>query len=84
MRHLNLIADVMTRSGGYVPFNRQGMLSSTSPLMKMSFETTCNFLKDATLEGDSDDLSNPSARIVFGKLSGVGTGSFDVMVGGLS
>lgn len=73
----------MTRSGGYVPFNRQGMMSSPSPLMKMSFETTCNFLKDAALEGDLDDLANPSARIVTGKLSGVGTGSFDVLVGEL-
>lgn len=73
----------MTRTGGFLPFNRQGINSATSPLMKMSFETTCNFLKDAALEGDFDDLNSPSARIVLGKLSGVGTGSFDVMVGGL-
>ncbi|KAA8914558.1 hypothetical protein FN846DRAFT_926797 [Sphaerosporella brunnea] len=83
IRHLNLIADIMTRGGGYSPFNRQGMKSSVSPLMKMSFETTCQFLKDATLEGDIDDLTTPSSRIVLGKLSSVGTGSFDVMVGGL-
>jgi DNA-directed RNA polymerase I subunit RPA1 len=83
IRHLNLIADIMTRGGGYTPFNRQGMRSSVSPLMKMSFETTCQFLKDATLEGDVDDLTSPSSRIVLGKISGVGTGAFDVMVGGL-
>ena len=73
----------MTRGGGYAPFNRQGMRSSVSPMLKMSFETTCNFLKDATLEGDYDDLTSPSASIVMGKISGVGTGAFDVMVGGL-
>lgn len=83
IRHLNLIADIMTRGGGYAPFNRQGMKSSVSPLMKMSFETTCQFLKDATLEGDFDDLTTPSSRIVMGKISSVGTGCFDVMVGGL-
>ena len=37
MRHLNLIADVMTRGGGFTPFNRNGLKSSVSPFMKMSF-----------------------------------------------
>jgi len=79
-RHLNLIADVMTRSGGYKAFNRIGMKSAVSPFMKMSFETTVGFLRDAVLEEEGDSLRNPSARIVVGKLSGVGTGAFDVLV----
>ncbi|KAF2747026.1 DNA-directed RNA polymerase I subunit RPA1 [Sporormia fimetaria CBS 119925] len=78
-RHLNLIADTMTKNGGFTPFNRNGMKSNVSPFMKMSFETTVGFLKDAVMERDWDDLSNPSARIVVGRLSGVGTGSFDVL-----
>lgn len=80
MRHLNLIADVMTRGGGFTPFNRMGLKSSVSPFMKMSFETTLGFLKDAVLENDWDDLKNPSARIVMGKVGRVGTGSFDVLM----
>jgi len=80
MRHLNLIADVMTRGGGYTPFNRNGLKSSVSPFMKMSFETTLGFLKDAVLENDWDDLKNPSARIVVGRPSRVGTGAFDVLM----
>ena len=80
MRHLNLIADFMTRGGGFTPFNRIGMKNSVSPFMKMSFETTLAFLKDAVLEGDSDDLRNPSARIVTGKVGKVGTGAFDVLM----
>lgn len=80
MRHLNLIADVMTRGGGFTPFNRTGLKSSVSPFMKMSFETTLGFLKDAVLENDWDDLKNPSARIVMGKVGSVGTGAFDVMM----
>ncbi|KAL6715188.1 hypothetical protein ACLMJK_007452 [Lecanora helva] len=80
MRHLNLIADVMTRGGGFTPFNRNGLKGSVSPFMKMSFETTLGFLKDAVLDGDWDDLKNPSARIVVGKTSGVGTGAFDVLM----
>ena len=77
-RHLNLIADVMTRGGAFAPFSRTGMKNSVSPFAKMSFETTVGFLKDAVLEADHDDLKGPSARIVMGKVSGVGTGAFDV------
>jgi DNA-directed RNA polymerase I subunit RPA1 len=83
IRHLNLIADTMTRGGGFTPFNRQGLKTSVSPFLKMSFETTCNFLTEAVSEGDFDSLTSPSSRIVLGKLSGVGSGSFDVLVGGL-
>lgn len=80
LRHLSLIADVMTRSGGFVPFNRTGLKSITSPFMKMSFETTVGFLKDAVLDGDWDDLKGPSARIVTGRVGGWGTGAFDVLL----
>ncbi|EGX45801.1 hypothetical protein AOL_s00117g6 [Orbilia oligospora ATCC 24927] len=79
-RHLNLIADIMTRNGGFSPFNRTGLAAAVSPLMKMSFETTCNFLKEASLAYDCDDLRSPSARIVFGRLQNIGTGSFGVLV----
>ena len=78
-RHLNLIADTMTKGGGFTPFNRNGLKGDVSPFMKMSFETTVGFLKDAVLERDWDDLKNPSARIVVGKLGGIGTGAFDVL-----
>lgn len=77
-RHLDLIADMMTREGTYLPFNRQGVDSGTSPFMKMSFETTCQFLTKAVMDADTDTLDNPSARIVVGKTSKTGTGSFDV------
>ena len=79
MRHLNLIADFMTRDGGYIPFNRMGLAGSVSPLHKASYETSTSFVKDAVLERDWDELKNPSSRIVVGKLSKVGTGSFDVL-----
>jgi DNA-directed RNA polymerase I subunit RPA1 len=79
-RHLNLIADMMTRGGGFTPFNRNGLTSNVSPLMKMSFETTVGFLRDAALEGDWDDLNNPSSRIVIGRVGRVGTGAFDVLM----
>lgn len=79
-RHLNLIADMMTRGGGFSPFNRNGLKSSVSPFMKMSFETTVGFLRDAVLDEDWDDLKGPSGRIVVGKVGKIGTGAFDVLM----
>jgi DNA-directed RNA polymerase I subunit RPA1 len=79
-RHLNLIGDVMTHSGGFRAFNRNGLVKdSSSPLAKMSFETTVGFLKDAVLERDFDNFKSPSSRIVAGQLGSVGTGGFDVL-----
>jgi DNA-directed RNA polymerase I subunit RPA1 len=81
-RHLNLIADYMTRGGRFIPFNRNGLKSSVSPFLKMSFETTIAFLRDAVMDGDWDDLKSPSSRIVIGRTGNVGTGAFDVMTCG--
>ncbi|CCM05554.1 uncharacterized protein FIBRA_07781 [Fibroporia radiculosa] len=79
-RHLELIADYMTFDGGYKPFNRRGISTSPSPLLKASYETTAAFLSDATLHGDFDDLTTPSGNIVMGRLNLTGTGVFDVVM----
>ena len=77
-RHLSIIADYMTHGGGYRPFNRTGISNKSSPLLKASFETTVQFLSEAVLHGDYDDLTSPAARIVMGKPSSSGTGAFDI------
>ncbi|KAH9827522.1 DNA-directed RNA polymerase I subunit rpa1-like [Teratosphaeria destructans] len=79
-RHLTLIADFMTRGGGYAAFSRMGYRGVPSVLMKASFETTLSVLKDAVLEGDGDGLEGPSARIVTGRLGRMGTGGFDLFL----
>jgi DNA-directed RNA polymerase I subunit RPA1 len=78
-RHLSLIADAMTRAGGYRACSRLGIESSTSPLLKISFETATAFLVAATLHGDGDALASPAARIVLGRPVGVGTGAMAVL-----
>ncbi|KAL4806596.1 hypothetical protein BDV18DRAFT_137870 [Aspergillus unguis] len=79
-RHLNLIGDVMTHSGGFRAFNRNQLVKDiSSPLAKMSFETTVGYLKEAVLERDWDNLNNPSSRIVVGRTGTIGTGAFDVL-----
>jgi len=45
----------------------------------MTFETTFQFLKAATLFGDYDDLASPSARLVVGQVAPVGTGLVEMI-----
>lgn len=79
-RHLNLIGDMMTQSGGFHAFSRNGLIKdSSSPFARMSFETTVGALRDAVLERDSDNLKSPSSRIVVGRAGTVGTGAFEVL-----
>ena len=79
-RHLGLIADYMTHTGGYTPLNRMGMRDASSPCLQMSFETTATFLLDAAVGGRGDQLKSPSGRIVVGRPGRFGTGAFDLMV----
>lgn len=78
-RHLSLIADYMTFEGVYKPFNRVGLEAHSSPLQKMSFETTMHFLTTATITGAVDQLSSPSACLVSGRVVRGGTGAFELL-----
>jgi hypothetical protein len=69
-----------TFDGAYKPFNRMGISSNPSPLLKASYETTAAFLSDATLYGDFDDLTTPSGNVVLGRPNLTGTGVFDVIM----
>ncbi|KAJ3652064.1 hypothetical protein Zmor_018061 [Zophobas morio] len=78
-RHLSLIADYMTFNGTFEPLSRKGMESSASPLQQMSFESSLTFLKNATVGGKRDNLTNPSSCLMVGKPCMTGTGCFDVL-----
>ena len=78
-RHLSLIADYMCFSGVYRPLNRLGIESNTSPFQKMSYETTIQFLKNATLNGEMDRMESPSSCLVCGRIVPVGTGSCELL-----
>lgn len=77
-RHMSLVADSMTFLGDYRAMNRTGIKSKASPLLKMSFESTFDFLKSAALYGDHDAVTSSSAQLVIGKPTHGGTGSFDL------
>uniref|UniRef100_A0A5B7B2D8 DNA-directed RNA polymerase subunit n=1 Tax=Davidia involucrata TaxID=16924 RepID=A0A5B7B2D8_DAVIN len=79
-RHLSLIADYMTHSGGYRPMSRHGGIAdSISPFLKMSFETASKFIVEAAYHGLTDNLETPSARVCLGLPVKMGTGCFDLM-----
>lgn len=79
-RHLGLVGDYMTFEGGYKALNRIGIKNATSPLQRISFETSSSFLFDACLNGDVDWLSSPSAKICLGQPISMGTGSFELLL----
>jgi DNA-directed RNA polymerase I subunit RPA1 len=68
----------MTFNGGYRPFNRFGMNENPSPLLRMSYETTMNYLSDSALTRQIDLGKTPSACIVLGKPARIGTNYMDV------
>jgi hypothetical protein len=55
------------------------MDTCASPIQQMSFETTMNFIVNASIHGSKDTLKSPSAQIVTGKLVSCGTGSFELL-----
>lgn len=64
-RHLSLVADYMCFEGVYKPLNRFGIRSNSSPLQQMTFETSFQFLKQATMMGQCPWL--PSPKFALGK-----------------
>jgi len=78
-RHLALIGDFMTFNGDYRAFNRIGMEESSSPFLKMSYETTMKYLVSASQGQERDDMSAPSSAVVLGQIARVGTGMFDIL-----
>lgn len=77
-RHLTLVADYMTHTGEIRAMTRNGMASSASPFLKMTFESTTRFLATAASRGDYENMKGPSAAIVLGLAPRVGSGLCDL------
>mmetsp|Transcript_13324 Transcript_13324/g.2096 ORF Transcript_13324/g.2096 Transcript_13324/m.2096 type:complete len:134 (+) Transcript_13324:730-1131(+) len=78
-RHLSLIADHMTFNGDYRPFNRSSMSENFSPILRMSYERTANFIMSSALYGEKDRGDTAASSIFLGKPIKTGTGCFDVL-----
>lgn len=77
-RHAYLVADHLTFSGLLTPMSRMGIKNNSSPLLKMSFETTMQFLIDSCKQLETDYLNSCSASLVVGNPIKVGSGSFEL------
>ena len=80
-RHLGLIADYITFQGKYRSFSRIGISYSSSPLLKMTYETTMQFLIEACQTKGVDKCETPSSRIMLGRPPKCGTGAFEILQG---
>lgn len=69
----------MTFQGEYRSFNRMGMELVSSPFLKMSFETSMNYLIQSCFTKESDFGESSSAKIVLGQTPKIGTGMFDII-----
>ena len=65
--------------GGCRPCTRTGISASTSPFLKVTFETAAAFLISSTLHGDIDRLTSPASRIVVGQPVAMGTGAMGLV-----
>uniref|UniRef100_A0A7J3I5J0 DNA-directed RNA polymerase subunit Rpo1C n=1 Tax=Ignisphaera aggregans TaxID=334771 RepID=A0A7J3I5J0_9CREN len=74
IRHVMLVADVMTRTGTVKSIGRHGVAGSKdSVLAKAAFEVTVKQLVDAAIHGDIDLLRGVAENVIIGSYIPVGT-----------
>ena len=79
VRHLMLVADIMTNRGTIESIGRHGISGSKeSVLARAAFEVTVNHLLDAAVHGEVDDLNGVTENVIVGKPIKLGTGDVDL------
>jgi DNA-directed RNA polymerase subunit A" len=82
IRHLMLVADIMTNDGTIQSIGRHGISGSKdSVLARAAFEVTVNHLLDAATYGESDDLDGVIENVIVGKPVRLGTGDVNLRMG---
>lgn len=75
LRHLMLLADLMTFSGSIKGIVRTGITrEKKSPFARAAFEETVKHLLDAAFKGERDELNGVVENIIVGQPVKVGTG----------
>ncbi|WP_158298151.1 DNA-directed RNA polymerase subunit A'' [Haloquadratum walsbyi] len=84
VRHLMLVADIMTNRGEIESIGRHGISGSKdSVLARAAFEVTVNHLLDAAVHGEEDDLEGVIENVIVGKPVAIGTGDVDLRMGSI-
>ncbi|CCQ37954.1 DNA-directed RNA polymerase subunit A'' [Natronomonas moolapensis 8.8.11] len=82
IRHLMLVADIMTNTGDIESIGRHGISGNKdSVLARAAFEVTVNHLLDAAIHGEVDDLDGVTENVIVGKPIKLGTGDVDLRMG---
>jgi DNA-directed RNA polymerase subunit A" len=85
VRHLMLVADIMTNRGTIESIGRHGISGSKdSVLARAAFEVTVNHLLDAAIHGERDKLDGVIENVIAGKPVSIGTGDVDLRMGSFS
>ncbi len=82
IRHLMLVADIMTNRGTIESIGRHGISGNKeSVLARAAFEVTVNHLLDAAIHGEIDALDGVTENVIVGKPIKLGTGDVDLRMG---
>ena len=79
IRHIMLMADIMTSTGGVQQVGRHGISGKkSSVLARAAFEITVPNLVDAAIRGESDPLKGVTENVIVGQSIPIGTGLVDL------
>lgn len=81
IRHVMLVADIMTRNGTVRQIGRHGVTGEKeSVLARAAFEVTVKHLLDAAAKGEVDELAGVAENIIVGQPIHVGTGKVNIFM----
>ncbi|MHA2231987.1 MAG: DNA-directed RNA polymerase subunit A'' [Candidatus Hodarchaeales archaeon] len=81
LRHLLLVADLMTMSGALRQIGRHGISGQKeSVLSRASFEVTVKHLLESSVRGEVDRLRGITENVIIGQVIPVGTGIVDLIM----
>ncbi|MEA2071082.1 MAG: DNA-directed RNA polymerase subunit A'' [Asgard group archaeon] len=81
IRHITLVADLMTSTGEVRQIGRHGISGEKdSVLARASFEITVKHLLEASLLGETDPLNGITENVIVGQVIPLGTGSINLLM----
>jgi DNA-directed RNA polymerase subunit A' len=81
VRHVMLVADIMTHSGEVQQIGRHGISGAkSSVLARAAFELTIQHLVNAAIQGETDPLKGVIENIIVGQSMPLGTGSVELFM----
>ncbi|MHA1213917.1 MAG: DNA-directed RNA polymerase subunit A'' [Candidatus Hodarchaeales archaeon] len=81
IRHIMLVADIMTQDGGLRQIGRHGISGEKeSVLARASFEVTVRHLLNSAARGERDKLRGITENVIIGQIIPLGTGTVDLIM----